>query len=294
MITELKNKYLKVSIESFGAEIRSIQNKDGFEYMWNADEKYWKRTAPVLFPFVGSLKNGEYTYKGKKYPMGQHGFARDMEFDVDKKSDTEAWFELKENGDTIKVYPFKFLLRIGYKLDGDKVKVTWEVKNTAEEDEMHFSIGAHPAFMCPKDGEDTKEGYALSFDEKEGLVYARINEAGLVKNNKQMLMLDNDGKAVMDAGFFDDGVYIIEEYQAKEVAILDKSGKPYVKVSFNAPLFGIWSPDKHAPFLCIEPWYGRCDRETFTEDLPRREYNNKLKAGETWTKSYTMEFPSAK
>ncbi|MCR5271376.1 MAG: aldose 1-epimerase family protein [Lachnospiraceae bacterium] len=290
MLIELKNEFLTVEIESLGAEIKSVKNADGFEYMWNGDEKYWKRTAPVLFPFVGSLRDKQYTYKGVTYPMGQHGFARDMEFEVDSNSLSEAWFELDENNDTLKVYPFKFNLKIGYQLEKDTLKVIWKVTNKDEDETMNFSIGAHPAFMCPTQGEDSKEGYALKFNTKEGLVYARINDEGLEKNNKQELELDEDGKIVMDEGFFDEGVYIIEDYQSNAVSIIDKKGKPYISVKFDAPLFGIWSPDKKAPFLCIEPWYGRCDRETFSDDLPRREYNNKLKAKETWTRNYTITF----
>ncbi len=78
-----------------------VQNLQAFggketdtEYLWNADAKFWKRSAPVLFPFVGSLKNKEYHYEGKTYSMGQHGFARDMEFAVDVQTATEAWFSL--------------------------------------------------------------------------------------------------------------------------------------------------------------------------------------------------------
>ena len=91
----LENEALKVTINSFGAELASIRGKEtDTEYLWNADAKFWKRSAPVLFPFVGSLKNKEYHYEGKAYPMGQHGFARDMEFAVDVQMATEAWFSL--------------------------------------------------------------------------------------------------------------------------------------------------------------------------------------------------------
>ena len=97
----LENEALKVTINSFGAELASIWGKaTDTEYLWNADAKFWKRTAPVLFPFVGSLKNKEYHYEGKTYSMGQHGFARDMEFAVDVQTATEAWFSLRSNEET--------------------------------------------------------------------------------------------------------------------------------------------------------------------------------------------------
>ena len=83
----LENENLKVEIDSFGAEIKSVKRKsDNFEYMWCGDKKYWGRTSPVLFPFVGAPKNKEYRYDGKTYTMGQHGFARDMEFALEEQT----------------------------------------------------------------------------------------------------------------------------------------------------------------------------------------------------------------
>lgn len=108
----LENEALKVTINSFGAELASIRGKaTDTEYLWNADAKFWKRTAPVLFPFVGSLKNKEYHYEGKTYSMGQHGFARDMEFAVDVQMATEAWFSLRSNEETKEKYPFEFYFK---------------------------------------------------------------------------------------------------------------------------------------------------------------------------------------
>ena len=137
----LENEALKVTINSFGAELASIQGKaTDTEYLWNADAKFWKRTAPVLFPFVGSLKNKEYHYEGKIYSMGQHGFARDMEFAVDVQTATEAWFSLRSNEETKAKYPFEFILKVGYELEGKDLKVIWQVENP-DTKTLYFSIG---------------------------------------------------------------------------------------------------------------------------------------------------------
>ena len=67
------------------------------------------------------------------------------------------------------------------------------------------------------------------------------------------------------------------------------AGKAYLTVSSTAPLFGIWSPaKKNAPFVCIEPWYGRCDKEGFNGDLTQREYGNCLEANEQFEQQYTI------
>ena len=126
----LENEELRIEINRFGAELTRIYGKkNDTEYLWNADPKYWKRSSPVLFPFVGSLKNKEYRFEGKTYPMGQHGFARDMEFVIDFRSESEAWFSLTSNEETLEKYPFEFVLRVGYQLQEKELKVLWQVEN---------------------------------------------------------------------------------------------------------------------------------------------------------------------
>ncbi len=145
----IENDELRVEVDSFGAELKSVKNKvTGEEYMWYGDPEFWGRTSPILFPFVGSLKNKEFIYKGKHYPMGQHGFARDHEHTLVSQTDDELLFSFSSDEETLEKYPFAFTLRIGYKLEGDTLRVSWEVENPADET-MYFSIGAHPAFNCP-------------------------------------------------------------------------------------------------------------------------------------------------
>ena len=98
MLYTLQNAELICGIETCGAELKSIKNKrTGREYLWNADPKYWNRTSPVLFPFVGAVKDKNYSHDGRTYNIGQHGFARDMEFSVMSSNDNEMWFELRES-----------------------------------------------------------------------------------------------------------------------------------------------------------------------------------------------------
>ena len=82
---------------------------------------------------------------------------------------------------------------------------------------------------------------------------------------------------------------IIENHQAQRAGLVNPSGKVYLEVEFDAPLFGIWSPaKKHAPFVCIEPWYGRSDREDFDHTLEKREWGNELEPGAVFEKSYKI------
>ncbi len=285
----LENEQVKVTINKFGAELSGMMKKTtGVEYVWNADAAYWKRSAPVLFPIVGSLKNKEYKYEGKSYSMGQHGFARDMEFEVVSGNNEEAWFVLKSNAETMEKYPFAFKLEIGYKLQESRLTVIWRVTNEGDKN-MHFSIGGHPAFMCPLNGEGKQSDYYISFDTEQQLNYSLLNADGLLK--QESLILDtNGGMMPIDEHLFDQDALIMEGNQAHEISLCNSDKKPYLTVKFDAPLFGLWSPaGKGAPFICIEPWYGRCDKESFSDELSEREYNNSLKAGEVFERSFSIE-----
>ncbi len=287
----LENSILRVEIDSFGAEIKSIRSKaNNQEYMWNGDKKYWGRTSPVLFPFVGSLKNKEYRWQGRTYPMGQHGFARDMEHSMTEKTDDSIWFELASSEKTLAKYPFPFVLRIGYQLEENKVAVIWKVENTGDAP-MHFSIGAHPAFVCPVHGEADKTGYRLFFDGLDEVHHHGNDRAeGLSMAEDLVIPLQNH-RAVITPEFFDRCTYIIEGNQTKEVGLEDPDGRRIVTMYFDTPLFALWSPEeKNAPFLCIEPWYGRCDSVDFHGTLDEREYNNCLNANEQFEGSYIMKF----
>lgn len=278
----IENKNVRVGINSFGAELKSLVRKDtGKEYMWCADEKYWKRTAPVLFPFVGSVNNGEYRTKGAAYKMGQHGFARDMEFSVISQTEDELWFELKSDETTYSKYPYDFTLRIGYKLIDEGVKVIWQVSTS--EDCLPFSIGGHPAFNC-----GNKDMCSLQFDTSKAIVSHRL-DGGLVTDIEDVFSL-KDRVLDITEEMFDNDALIVEDGQANIVSLCDETGKAYVTVEMNgAPVFGIWSPvGKRAPFICIEPWYGRADEVGYSDVLANRKWSNVVKRDQVWEKSYNI------
>lgn len=288
----LENEVLRVEIDSLGAELKSVQNKiTGQEYMWQADPTYWGRTSPVLFPFVGRLRNNTFLHGGKSYQMHQHGFARDMEHCLVSKDDTSIWFKLVTSNETLEQFPFSFILRIGYELSGNEVKVLWEVINNSLDKHMHFGIGAHPAFNCPIHGEGSKVGYKLYFAGLDELHYSTNDmETGLALDDDNVLPLENH-RATITPDFFDKYTYIVENRQTHEVGIEDPDGNRYITVLFNTPLFGIWSPEgKNAPFLCIEPWHGRCDSLNFEGTLKQRAYDNVLEAGNKFNTSYIIRF----
>lgn len=278
----ISNEEITVTIQSKGAELCSLQ-KNNREYMWEGDPKYWGRTSPVLFPFVGSLKNKEYFYDGKSYPMSQHGFARDQEFTLLKKSADSIWFELKADEKMLEAYPFRFCLEIGYTLDRSSVRVQWNVKNQ-DQKTMYYSIGAHPGFVCPRNKDEHQSDYFIKLMDGEKqpvtqIMRNPITEGGLVTNEPEECIAP-DGYLEISEELFAQDALVIENNQIQAVALTDPKKNEYIRVEFEAPLAGIWTPPhKNAPFICIEPWYGRCDSASFDGELKDRQWGNTLAAG---------------
>lgn len=288
-VYQLQNDEIAISVNSHGAELKSLKDLNtGREYMWCGDAAYWGRTSPILFPFVGGLKEKKYRTKGKIYSMTQHGFARDMEFTLLSRSLEEIWFELASDAETLEKYPYSFVLKLGYRLEGRRVIVLWKVENPGEEN-LPFSIGGHPAFNCPIEAGTSRSECSVDFGNVQEIVCTRISENGLAANSQDVYRL-TEGRLALTDTLFDHDALVVEDRQTNTVSLCGKDESPYLKVTMDAPLFGVWSPaGKTAPFVCIEPWYGRCDGEDFEGTLEERKWGNLIRPGETWSASYVIE-----
>lgn len=288
-VYELRNDVISISIYSHGAELKSLKKLDtGTEYMWCGDARYWDRTSPILFPFVGSAKDKKYRTKGKTYTMTQHGFARDMEFEVLSQTEDEIWFGLHSSEETLEKYPYEFFLKLGYRIAGSCVTVLWQVENPSKE-ALSFSIGGHPGFNCPIEKDTARNAYFLDFGGVSEVTSTKISKNGLALDDTDLYQLEG-GKLALTDHLFDHDALVIENNQTDTVSLCRPDGSSYVKVVMDAPLFGVWSPaGGEAPFVCIEPWHGRCDGEDFEGTLEERKWGNRIEPGQVWKASYTIE-----
>lgn len=219
--------------------------------------------------------------------MAQHGFVRDMEFSLLSQTEDEIWFVLKDSEETREMYPYEFVLKLGYCLLPDGVDVRWQVENPGKE-ELPFSIGGHPAFYCPLDEGEKQTDYFIRFGKQEKVVSTGISEKGLATDEKNTYNLDQGYLAITE-NLFDRDALVIEHSQVMEVSLCRADKKPYVTVKMEEPLFGIWSPaKKNAPFICIEPWCGRCDHENFSGELKEREWGNLVAPEGAWKAGYQI------
>lgn len=291
---ELEGELLKIGIAGVGAELKSMVKKaTGTEYMWSADPKYWGKTSPVLFPFVGRLKGYQYTYQGKTYKPTPHGFAKDMEFELLSQNADTLHFGIKSSEETKEVYPFDFEFETIYKIKDNVVEITFVVTNTGDTD-MYYSLGAHPGFACPLDlNKNKRSDYYIRFengDKKLDKVVSHCVDTtvGLVNNQYKDYELDN-GVLPIEDDMFDNDALVLEGNQVTGISLLDENRNTYVTVEMDAPIYGIWSAVPHgSPFVCIEPWLGRCDAVDYDGKFEERKYQSTLKPGEIFKTSYTI------
>ena len=281
MNTTISNSKLKASVKFAGAELFSLTDNQNKEYIWEGNPDFWGKHSPVLFPIVGTLKNNTYTINEKEYQLSRHGFARDMEFQLIKKTENSAVFSLQSNAETLKNYPFDFELQLIYTLRETTLDIEYKVINKSES-QIPFSIGAHPAIALPKNF----ESYAFKFDKDEVLKYSLL-ENDLISNKTEILET-YENLIPLHYKLFKNDALVFKTLESNSLTILENS-KPYIKVDFeDFPSLGIWTKDQ-APFVCIEPWFGYSDTAENSGDLFEKEGILILNANQTFNSKFSIE-----
>lgn len=286
MVT-LENEFLSVKAKNEGAELMSIfSKKNKIEYLWQGNPDYWRFHAPICFPIVGTLVDNTCFVDNKPYNMTVHGFARDMDFDILNKKDDSVSFILKSNDETLKKYPYKFSLILGYKLVDNKIVVSYEVRNEDTRD-IYFSIGAHTAFNCPIDINLNFEDYYLEFKEEEK-IEPFLLQGDYITGDKKVLYKKTK-KIPISKDLYKNDVIILEDLKSKEITIGSDKSDYYVTVNFEQfPYFATWTKPTGAPFICIEPWFGLPDLQGEARELKNKKAIQLLKKNEIFKSSYEI------
>ncbi len=285
----LENKKLKVAIKTFGAELVSLINKEtGIEHIWQADPAIWARHAPILFPIVGQVENNAYRIGNKEYRLSQHGFARDMEFQLVSESSDQLRLVLQHSSETLEKYPYKFSLEVHYHLLEDQLAISYHVSNK-DDHLIHFSLGAHPGFTCPFSSTELFSDYYLKF-EREETVQRWMFDKGLLTGEKKNYLFQED-TIQLDYSLFQEDAIILEGLSSTWVDLRAKNQKVALRFYFEKfPLLAFWtSVGKNAPFLCIEPWFGIADTRGANKQYQEKEFIQKLDVGATFHCQYSLQ-----
>ena len=269
--------------------MRIMRKDTGAEVLWNGDPAFWSYRSPILFPNVGSTWQKKMKINGKEYQTRQHGFAREKEFTCVEENTEKLRYRLMSDEETRKYYPFDFTLWITYELREKEILVSWEVKNRSGE-VMSFTIGGHPGFRFEKEGEQ-KEDYELYFPENTEFTATAVDLVnGTGKPDQKYPVKLTDHTLALSDQLFDVDTLVFDDAQIKEAWLRKKAtGQLYTGVRCIDEFysFGIWSLPK-GPYVCLEPWAGRCDDEGFCEDISKKPGINQAKPGEYWKKQYAI------
>lgn len=256
---------LTARINPLGAELWSLQDNAGREFMTSADPAFWSGHAPLLFPIVGALNGGTYRFEGKEYALPRHGFARHSQFEVLIAEPERVMLSLGASDATRAVYPFEFRLNVNFRMIENRLTVGVGVQNCGD-GMMPFSFGFHPAFAWPLPGGAAKEDHIIEFAEVEQHQVRRIEaETGLIRPERKHGPVKGN-TFTPRAELFETDAIIWDKLNSRKVLFGPKSG-PRIAVKFPSfPMLGIWQKPG-ADFLCIEPWQGIADPVGFEGDF---------------------------
>lgn len=279
MIT-LKNDRARALIAERGAELRSFTVNET-EQIWQADPAVWPASCPLMFPVCGGLKDDTYVFEGKSYVMGKHGYGRMKTFTVESATDTAATFLLTEDGDSLKIYPFRFELRISYRLEDTSLSITYDLKNRSGKT-MYFSLGSHEGYATPEGVED----YDVIFEKEEDLK-ARLT-CGNILSDQYVPLLKNGTVLPMYDKFFTVDALVFQNLNSRAVTLKNRRTGRAIRVDFpETEHLVLWH--KHsAGFLCIEPWNGYHDTPACSGELSEKEGITALASGEIYTRTHTI------
>ena len=277
MIHTLKNNTLIVRIDSVGAELQSIQNQNGREFLWQGDPDIWASRAPVLFPIIGALKEDTMFYEGKAYEMPKHGIVRyNPTLSVVKSSEKMLQLQLQSTPQTREKYPFDFAFQITYQLDDNALQVTHDIYNQGEE-VMFFSVGGHPAFQCPVGEGRLYSEYFLQMENEETVSSYTLNDDGLISD--QTVPGIEDGQIRLHPSLFEKDALIFKDHTSRRVTLCHDTDGELITVDFpDFSYLGVWAKP-NAPFVCIEPWLGLADTIHTNQQFSKKEGIQSLVAG---------------
>ncbi len=254
----IKNAKFTATVNELGGELTMLKGEDGTNYIWNADEQYWPKSSPFLFPIVSALKNDEIDINGTAYTMQKHGFARNLPWNaVDIKEDFIA-LELVQTQETLKQYPFNFVFRVEHALNDKGFKTTMKVFNKSD-DSMIFCVGGHPGFHCPLFKGEQFSDYELVFEKEENPSPLYCNSKSILDGKRtQPLLMQNNTVLPLEYSLFDIDALIFDSVNSRKITLRHKEKHHGIEFSYEGlPHLGVWSPPhKNAPFICLEPWKG--------------------------------------
>ncbi|USI73212.1 aldose 1-epimerase family protein [Sphingomonas morindae] len=264
-LVTLRSADLTVTIAPLGAELQSITDAAGQDWLWDGDARWWTGRAPLLFPTVGMLADGA-RFDGTRYPLGKHGFAREQLFACAEADSASARFTLRDSAESLAHYPFRFELAVTHHLAARTLTTSVEISNR-DSRPMPFGFGFHPALRWPLPGTGAQSRFEhiIRFDADEPEPLRAITDQGLIAAAPRVSPVHDNEIHLHDSLFEQDA--LVWDRPASRGLYFGVAGQPGVRVDFaDMPMLGIWTKPG-AGYLCIEPWHSHADAEGFAGEF---------------------------
>lgn len=275
---------LEIKVRNPGAELTSVKF-NGKERLHDG-KTFWDRQAPILFPTVGRLRDNKTVIEGKEYKIPQHGFAKDMDFELIEKTKNKEIYELKSNEETLKKYPFKFVLNIEYEFTEDILTTKIRVINKDDKN-MIFGLGGHPGFKL----EMPQEEYYFELEAEEPEVEFMEVEGNYISNKlAKNILKENKIIEITKESFLNDAI-MMKKLKSNKITLKQKKGNKKV-LEFNFkdfPILAIWSLPG-ALYICLEPWFNYADRVKETAYFKDKEGIINLRPKEEFECEFSVTF----
>lgn len=283
----IQNQYLTVEIDSLGAQLASIRTPDGTEYLWQGDPEIWARRAPILFPVIGRLREGAYLLDGVSYTIPQHGFARDMDFQVSDHTDESVSFSITDTHAIRAVYPFAFSLTVTYSLRENTLIKAHRVENRSDRN-MLYELGGHDGFRAPIEPGAPMAAYRVVLPQSSVRLYG-MDEHCLLTPKGEEIPLEG-GALPLTPSTYGLDTLVLDAPADRSATLTDQLGRPRVTLSFpDFPYLGLWTQDKpfDTGYVCIEPWTTLPDAVFAGRELGEKVGVRRLAPGRSEILTYT-------
>lgn len=283
-LTRIANDQISVDVAALGAEMQSIQTRDGRHWLWHGDATYWTGRSPILFPIVGRAPNDSVSVDGQRFQMSQHGFARRSNFELVVEETDRCVYRLEASEASRAMYPFDFRLDVEHRVEGRAVVVSAEVSNK-DQRAMPFGIGFHPAFAWPLPGAGERAHW-IDLDNGGAPPLHRLS-GGLVEP-EALPSPFSDGRLKLDHRLFEADAMVFPDGAGAGLRYGPETGPAVAFTWENLPNFALWTKPG-AGFICLEPWHGTAAEVGGSDDLAERPFSELLGPGATGRYGFRAE-----
>lgn len=277
----LKSSDLTVVVSARGAELQSILDGTGHEWLWQGGA-LWPQRAPLLFPVIGTPGGGQIHWQGKAYSMPIHGFVSDADFQMGQVGQGEASFALRSSDRTRAMFPFEFELATRYAVDRSVLTQSVVIRNPSDTP-VPLQFGLHPGFRLPREAPGQP---VVVFEKPEGSTIRMLQTGQLYQAEPSPL---RDRALDLQGSTFDTGGILFAEVQSRRVWLGNRGGRGLTFSFDGFPSLALWTKST-ADYLCLEPWRGIPDTPDYRGDFGERAGTLFLAPGQDASFQCRIEF----